>query len=400
MSRILSAFTKDELHRFQVTDIPSAVPNSLNNPIHPVYYRDQWDSCPDDVYQVFTPSLRLASMMITCPASLIFYDALIHKYRRRLKEISNRLGEECYEFHGFDLDERDPADPQNLLDVSREITAFRPHLRCRLIQEELEQSGRYAATRRTTVLVKDDDGWTRGTESTISIGLGNARTLREIATKGTVSQLLRVQFHVALTFAHELVHAVNHAVSMETYEPFFEDQRIAELGHAWEQAVFGGRPAFLGPTDACNPLIFGKWPTAFREPRPEFTLERRLPKKTHTFFFIPMNFVVTVQQQEFWQGPTDRRTLKIPKRHGVQIPGEGPFDPTWHSGDSSEGRHRGARHGKVTREDLDDNWEDLEEPPSVLFDWDDFGVALQDENDIKLTRSMIDEFEKDLEEMV
>ncbi len=398
MSAILDAFTRDELQRSQVDELPSALPNNLSNPIHPTYYRSQWDDCPDEVYELFTPSVRLASLMITSQASLIFYDALMHKHRKRLHEPSARLGKECYEFHGFDSDGRDPADPQNLYEVSQEVASLKTHIRCRLIQNVAEQSGHFAVTRRTTVIVKKDD-WPCGTESTISVGTDYISSLREVGANGSVSQLLRLQFHVALTFAHELVHAVNHAVSLETYEPFFQDQRLAELGHAWEQAVFGGRPAFLGPTDARNPLIFAKWPTAFKEAHPEVNLERRLPKRTHTFYFIPMTFLAKIQQQGFWAGAGDQNTLTIPKRLGRQISGEGPFDPTWFSQESSEGRHPGSNRGRVTRDDLDDNWEHLDEPGMDPMDWDNFGIELPDDENIKLTQSMIDDFEKDMDDI-
>ncbi|KAI9844384.1 MAG: hypothetical protein M1830_007606, partial [Pleopsidium flavum] len=309
MSMLLDIFTKDELQRFQVAELPSALPNDLSNPIHPAYYRSQWDNCPDEIYQLFTPSLRLASLMITSQASLVFYDALMYQHRRRLHEASDRLGKECYEFYGLDSDDRNAADPQNLY------------------ENVAEQSGHFAVTRRIPVVVKRDE-WPCGSESTIGVGTDYVSSLRVVGANGSVSQLLRLQFHVALTFAHELVHAVNNAVSLETYEPFFEDQRLAELGHAWEQAVFGGRPSFLGPTDARNPLIFAKWPTAFREAHPDLNLERRLPKKTHTFYFIPMTFLAKIQQQGFWAGSGDQNMLKIPKRYGRQIPGEAPFDPT------------------------------------------------------------------------
>ncbi|KAI9848928.1 MAG: hypothetical protein M1830_007257, partial [Pleopsidium flavum] len=106
----------------------------------------------------------------------------------------------------------------------------------------------------------------------------------------------------------------------------------------------------------------------------------------------------------FWAGSGDQNMLKIPKRYGRQIPGEAPFDPTWFSEESSEGRHPGSHRGRVTRDDLDDNWEQLVEPrvdPRVdsMDDWDDFGIELPDDENIRLTQSMIDEFEKDMEDI-
>ena len=405
MSSVLDAYTAAELESCQYSNLESALPSNLDNAIHPIYSRSQWTGCPDEDYELLTPSLRLATLLITSPNSLLFYDALINRpHRKLLHQDTARLGKNCYQLRKFDFDERDYTDPQTLRDVSQDIAALSPHIRCKLIPNVAAESGYLAITQRDLrVVVKSDTDWAVGTGSTIDVGIEFVTNLRRVHAQGSLSQLLRLQFSVAITFAHELVHAVNHAVSMETYEPFFEDDRISELGLAWEQTIFGGRVVALGDIDARNPLGLIKWPMAWPEERSDIRLERGLPKKTSTVYFVPMTYIANIQQQAFWLNMRDGDRLRIPKRHGRQLSGTGPFDPNWASEDSSEGRHPGGVRGRVTREDLHDDWEDVDEPAGGAMDWDDFGISLGpsdlDDEDFQLTRSMIADFEEDLEPM-
>lgn len=368
MSSVLNAYTTAELEKLQYSNLESAPPSNLNNAIHPVYSRGQWTDCPDEAYELLTPSLRLATLIITSPTSLVFYDALLNNHRRLLNEDTARLGKNCYRFRIFDSDERNYADSQILRDVSQDIAALSPHISCKLIANVAEESGYLAVTKRDmSVLVKSETDWPVGTGSTIDVGMEFVTNLRRVRAQGSISQLLRLQFCVAVTFAHELVHAVNHAVSLETYEPFFEDHRSSELGLAWEQVIFGGRVTALGNIDARNPLGLVKWPTAWLEARPNM-LERKLPKKTSTVYFVPMTYIANIQQQAFW---------------------------------ASEGRNPGGVRGRVTREDLNDNWEDVDEPAGGALDWDDLGFKLassdSDDENFQLTQSLIADFEKDME---
>jgi len=403
MSSVLDAYSTAELERFQYSELESARPSNLTNAIHPVYSRSQWADCPDVAYELLTPSLRLATQMITSPTSLVFYDALLKNHRRLLNEDTARLGKNCYRFRTFDSDERDYTDSQIPHGVSQDIAALSPYITCKLIPNVARESGYLAVTKRDmSVIVKSETDWVVGTGSTIDVGMEFITNLCRVRAQGSISQLLRLQFCVAVTFAHELVHAVNHAVSLETYEPFFEDHRSSELGLAWEQVIFGGRVVPLGDIDARNPLGLIKWPTAWPEGRPDM-LERRLPKKTSTVYFVPMTYIANIQQQAFWVNIGYGHHLRIPKKHGRRLAGKPPFNPDWSSDDSSEGRNPSGVRGRVTREDLNDDWENVEVAAGGALDWDDLGFKLppsdSDDENFELTRSLIEEFETDLETM-
>ena len=400
---ILDAYKPAELEELQVAELPSALPSSLSNAIHPIYFRTQWDDCPDDVFELLTPSIRLASLMITSPASLAFFDVVLNGSRKSLSKLTVSMGGKgCYELQPLDRDVSDPAYPQLMHEVSGYLAAVKSHIRLRVVENVAKKTLMFGFTRRDLSHVVKSGDWVVGTGTTIHMGSEFVTNLRKVRAKGSVSQLLRLQFSTAITLAHETAHAVNHTVSMETYEPFFDDQRLAEIGHAWEQAVFGGIVRCLGHEDARNPLAFCKWPNASPTGRSDIILERRLPKRLTTFYFLPMTFISSAQQADFWATAGDSSKLRIPKRHGRQVKGWGPdFDPDWVSEDSSEGRHPGGRLGRVNREDLADDWENVDEPAEEALDWDDFGIKLpqspdDDEimrNDISLTASMIEDFQ-------
>lgn len=187
-----------------------------------------------------------------------------------------------------------------------------------------------------------------------------------------LSQLLRLQLYMALTISHELAHAIGYAVSMETYEPFFADQRLSELGRAWENEVFGGMAEMIFETDARNPLAFAKWPTYNDKPEPQLgVLDMRGPKRYTTWYFVSMKWITDIQQQGFWDVAGGATKLLIPKRIGFQKKYKyDDYDRDWDRRRSSEGRWPGDSRGRVFREEIDEGWEEEVVVPEDFFDSD------------------------------
>ena len=55
-------FFAADIIKYGAVDMLSPQPPSLTNDIHPLYHRDAFTGCEDDVYEQFVPALRLASM--------------------------------------------------------------------------------------------------------------------------------------------------------------------------------------------------------------------------------------------------------------------------------------------------------------------------------------------------
>lgn len=79
-------------------------------------------------------------------------------------------------------------------------------------------------------------------------------------------------------------------------EPFFERDRIAECGHAWESCVLGGRTYFWGDAEFPYGLVMAKWPDLeFRSELPT----RAKPKRWSTVYFLSVEYIQALFTDKF-----------------------------------------------------------------------------------------------------
>lgn len=113
-------------------------------------------------------------------------------------------------------------------------------------------------------------------------------------------------------------------------------------GHSWESAVIGG--TYSVPRDtvasnngdliAANPLLITKWP-GFERRATRTVLERSLPLLYQNKFYISIDWIARIQQEDQWQS-TDpgeiSALLEIPRSLGFteKYPYD-DFDPDWKS---------------------------------------------------------------------
>ena len=116
-----------------------------------------------------------------------------------------------------------------------------------------------------------------GTNAVINLSSCFLRALHPNNPLPTNAQRLRAAYMLAITLIHELAHAIymcrfssqpfdNLPPSFRTdeYEPFFADQRKAELGHALETCLFGGGKilSLAQADDFSLGLAWQRWPDA------------------------------------------------------------------------------------------------------------------------------------------
>ena len=70
-------FQPEDLMRAGIKEKLNAKPNNLTADIHPMLQPNHWYSVPDNVYNVLTPGLRLASTLLTHPCAMQFYIDLL-----------------------------------------------------------------------------------------------------------------------------------------------------------------------------------------------------------------------------------------------------------------------------------------------------------------------------------
>ena len=355
---------------------PQVQENNLSGPIHPILDFPAWhNGFPDEVKAAMRPVLRLATAMLLSAGSVSFIDALI--YERRSK-IGERGDQDLTVLPG-------PSIYSKILKVEIDnfLTSLCMYVSLKFADWESDkwriEPGTLAYTdtdNETPVYLFPGSGCDFGYGSNITIAGAFVNTLCAIhdtrKTAQEINHLLRVQFLLAVTICHELMHAVDTAIQEDPQllEPHFEDQALNELGWAWEQVVFGGVIDAVeekGPLDyidreMCHwPLFFSRFPSPKHYqsglepelPSPQRTIFERKPAKgLFTQYYLPMRWISRLQQQstwDDWEQSTNPKWLHIPKRVGTQrrnVVWE--IDPNWRTSKCSEDEWPGC-HGKSRR---------------------------------------------------
>lgn len=94
-------------HVFTRSPYSESHPNNLACLIHPIFYRRNWESDPiyypsdwdrDECFYLMVPVIRLASNLLQSPNSRVFIDNVFNGERKRLDDLSNKLGREAWQF--------------------------------------------------------------------------------------------------------------------------------------------------------------------------------------------------------------------------------------------------------------------------------------------------------------
>ena len=102
---------------------------------------------------------------------------------------------------------------------------------------------------------------------------------------------------------------------IETDEPFYRDERMAEIGNSWENQVFGGKIHWSGKMN--DPLFISKWPTFLRD---DDYPARGKEKVTNRKYVVSLHYVRNVRRQGFWDNvvPEDTTVLYIKRTIGIE----------------------------------------------------------------------------------
>ena len=376
-------FTLEEWYRLGMLEDADARKSTLTHPIHFIWDFAMWQSqnlCPLSVQdrEVMEPVLRLASAMLMSQPSVAFMDALIYRKRQpameahvagKLQMVPGHLRYRKRLRHYVDhflLTVRDNLDLEWVDDRSPNWV--------------IEQDG-YAFTSVSCRAKAPKWGCALG----IFVNDRFLKTLHRLQisypSPKTTNHQLRVQFLLAVTLCHELMHVIDKAWnrSPSVPEPYFGDQALNEIGFAWEEVVFGGEIDDVRRKEN-DPEAFElcEWPISFTHfPSPatfaglltlelEFSadnrrvFERRSAKGSSTVYYAPMKWITRLQQQSTWDqwGQSNNlRLLHIPKQIGLQSGNlQWSIDPKWSPTQSSEGKWPGDHQGRVYRnEKVDQN---------------------------------------------
>ena len=295
----LKRFQLPELHSNQVIHLPNAHLGDLNNSIHPLFSSLQR-------YVHLQPALRLASKFLDEPSLLPYWSGLIFGTYHYLPSTSQTFNSPCYCFL---------PGPRPLGTTQLQLVRNAMLHAARTTHYEFGQG---PSTDVWAICIRSCTPALQpflGTGSIIRLSRAFLAVL-DPATTLSIPQRLRTSFLLANTLAHEFAHAARNArihppePPIEDFEPFFYDHRRAEVGHAWESVILGGRIfPFLNAYDNRFGMCIEKWPDldekymVIRPNQPGramIPLSRKPPKKWSTIYTIPMPFVQALFTQDFW----------------------------------------------------------------------------------------------------
>ena len=289
-----------------------------------------WSQYSDTQYEKLCaeldPALRLASAMLQSPASLDLVYKIIYGPRRFPRERMDYEGQPVFEIEYIETNETRRNMARKALNRLAESLSF--------IAENHKEDGKKncdavvshsLALHSYGINIADDSGTPRGIASIIRLNRNHLSKLTILLGQDgdNTSQILTLQFKLAVSICHNIVHAIGHAADLtllldaimeSTYrdlatlenterskervgsnEPFLENESVAELGYSWENAVLGGTVQWANQVD--HPLFFSKWPSFLTDgdyPR------RAAYGRTTTQYVVPLHYLRNIHRQEFW----------------------------------------------------------------------------------------------------
>ncbi|KAI9800397.1 MAG: hypothetical protein M1825_004167 [Sarcosagium campestre] len=310
-----SHFSPEELVRYGALSLSAEIlsePPNLDIVISRLIDRANWLRLLPSDWPYLIPSLRIVSHILRAEFMWPFFHTLFRGQRELEPLSTSKYGLAVCRI----VNTQAPISHQEAYNAYRMVLA----LNGKISMEFSNTDGcSWATTRRMNTIRTDEGG--HGSEIRISHRLlialrpGRARSLE---------QKMRCEFFLANILVHELSHAFHNASRFTSHlspdlnipEPFIENDREAELGHALEMHLWGGNidPYVVDP-DCGYGLMISRWPDA----RNGFIINRP-PGPFMTFYLVPMEFVHDVQTKRFWRDVSVYGGVKckIPKVNGYR----------------------------------------------------------------------------------
>lgn len=262
--------------------------SSLTNDIHPLFASDRFDECPEEIYLVLTPALRLASMFLTNPKASSYWLAMYHGEREICKDTSTKAGFEAHRIHN-DIpytSERFAEWEQWLLDAVKYVTigfdSIDPSSRiygvmwwpCAESRQSLPLDPVYYRTGRIDL---HTDFYT------------TAKRLSILGANADPDMILRFHFFFAVNIVHEVAHFVERLTTWPNPEVFMFNNVYNEVGASWEVKTFGGR---IHPINNRMDCAYGIATYDWKDGTDEDPI---------THYAISMDYITMIQQRKSWE---------------------------------------------------------------------------------------------------
>ena len=323
---------------------------------HNATTKARWGKLTREDYELLCPTLRLATQLLESAPSSDAICSITYGDRNPSPEKIVRHGAIVPEFHKHTIA------PANVRETAgRVLKRLGKSTRFSLTDMKNDPSDDREANGHTYGMARGfpwgvavaDGQQQRGIASMTLLDARFLSMLKEllVETLGKQFQILKLNFEIAFTICHEVIHAIHLALSSGPIglyleqgddfkpqiftEPFFEGQIVAELGYFWENHVFGGACSQSMPHRE-YPVYLAEWPSWIFWDKAEQP-EKVPPKRRALKWLVAAYYIKNIQTQEFWnmlnvQYPQDLLALRIRKRVAVKCflpPNLMDYDETW-----------------------------------------------------------------------
>ena len=305
-------FRPEELIWNGALELKDAKPSNLDNKIHPLLSHDNFDDCPQEIYDQVMPACRLATMFLTKDVCMQYWVTLAHGKREvdAAMTINSRVRQERI-LEDVPLTATNIAVIRKYLEdlqrkenpihysFSRQMPVQNSYaVSSTICDYKLQHRLKAGDTFRRAKIYLHQDYYTA------------ARRLSQLKFPDE-AQRLRFNFLLANTLVHELAHVVSMGHvddEMVGREVFLYDSRVNELGEAWEAKTFGGLCRGINSrADGSHGVAVCQWPLkhVFTDPEHEHNI----------WYSVPMSYIENIQQKNTWEQcyELDDEPFHIPK---------------------------------------------------------------------------------------
>ena len=324
-------FQAEELLFKGALDLPDSQlrqPSNLRDEVHPLFERDNFDDCPDQIYDQLLPGLRLATKFITSSPLLQHWITTLFGERKRTLDSSGAFNRERID---WDV----PLSPDN---IAKFVTASRTWAKLFHVTfiPQLNKHGSddddpccgYTHPivdynkNETVPCNRPLEGLRLATRSRIKLH-GDyyiAASKFAVMKYPNVAQKLRFNLMFAITIVHELAHAVENSFKdlNSPCEVYIGDNVESEAGLSWETSVFGGTVTPInGRLDCSLGLAITNWPYTH-------VGGHTIGMSPAIVSSVPMDFINALQQESFWEKSVEcSSALHVPRdksAHSLALP--------------------------------------------------------------------------------
>ncbi|KAF2706567.1 hypothetical protein K504DRAFT_411859 [Pleomassaria siparia CBS 279.74] len=269
--------------------------STLDNDIHPIFRADNFHGCPDAVYEVLKPALRLSTLLLFSRATSAFWHTLVFGDRKPCPETSAEYGAPCFRIiKDVDWTEGNAEAFKSFLDQQVDTVHFMFH-KNPLPPDPAYASMGLVADYKNGLMRKMDS---KCHTSKICLHADFFTTARRLSLLQypEPAMVLRFNLFLAVCLAHEMAHFIevsgpHHEHPLGEPEVFFNDNMWTESGIAFELKVFGGRLHPISSRVDCGlGLAILSYP-----------LKECYEKEDNVLYTLPMDYITKIQQKESWK---------------------------------------------------------------------------------------------------